>query len=100
MAKLVAKSSFESASFPARCLLQLIAFYRYAISPLLPARCRFYPTCSAYAVEAIQKHGALKGGSLTVKRLCKCHPWGEHGVDMVPDPDPQDSSSNCCQRKP
>ncbi|WP_084644782.1 membrane protein insertion efficiency factor YidD [Oceanobacter kriegii] len=83
---------------PAKALLWLVGVYRYAISPLLPSRCRFYPTCSAYAVEAIQKHGALKGSQLTARRLCKCHPWGTHGVDLVPEPN--SSPSNCCQRKP
>ena len=58
-----------------RFLLALIRFYRCAISPYTPASCRFNPTCSAYAQEAIQKYGACKGGFLALKRFCKCHPF-------------------------
>ncbi|ELA09210.1 hypothetical protein MOMA_02355 [Moraxella macacae 0408225] len=67
-------------------LFGLIVFYRYAISPLLPARCRFYPTCSAYGLEAVRLHGGVYGGWLTVCRICRCHPWGGFGVDFVPLP--------------
>ncbi len=63
----------------------LIKVYRYAISPYLPANCRYYPTCSAYASEALQKHGPVKGSWLTVKRLGRCHPWGGQGYDPVPE---------------
>lgn len=62
-----------------------IRFYRLFISPLLPPACRFYPTCSAYALEAILRHGPIKGGWLAFKRLCRCHPWGGSGYDPVPD---------------
>ena len=58
-----------------KLLLSLIAFYRHHISPHTPPSCRFRPTCSAYAYEAINKYGAIKGGWLAVKRLCKCHPF-------------------------
>lgn len=61
-----------------------IRFYQLCISPHLPASCRYTPTCSQYAVEAITKHGVLKGTALTLKRLAKCHPWGGHGYDPVP----------------
>lgn len=54
------------------------------ISPFMNPVCRFSPTCSQYGVEAIKKHGALKGGWLTIKRICSCHPWGRHGYDPVP----------------
>jgi len=64
--------------------LFLIKFYQKAISPLLGPRCRFYPTCSEYARQAITKYGALQGGILTVKRLSKCHPWHEGGYDPLP----------------
>lgn len=66
-------------------LLFLIRFYQRCISPAFPARCRFRPTCSAYAMEAITKYGALKGGWLAVKRICRCHPF-YHGdiYDPVP----------------
>lgn len=58
-----------------RLLLFLIGFYRRHISPSTPPSCRFTPTCSQYAQEAIQKHGAAKGGYLALKRICKCHPF-------------------------
>lgn len=65
--------------------LQLpIRFYRRWISPLKPPTCRFYPTCSAYALEALEVHGAAKGSWLAVKRICKCHPFHPGGVDPVP----------------
>ena len=65
-------------------MLGAIAVYRKAISPFLPAACRFYPTCSAYAAEAVRRHGAWRGGLLSVKRLARCHPLCEGGVDPVP----------------
>ena len=65
-------------------LLALVRFYRAAISPFRPPCCRFTPTCSAYAVEALRKYGPLKGGWLTLKRLSRCHPWGGSGYDPVP----------------
>ena len=65
-------------------LLILIKFYRHSISPLLPPACRFTPTCSQYALEAIQKYGPFKGLWLTIKRLLRCHPWGGSGYDPVP----------------
>jgi len=67
-----------------RALLRLIGFYSRAGSPALPARCRFYPTCSAYAAEAIARHGAGRGTWLAVRRLAKCAPWHPGGVDLVP----------------
>ena len=54
------------------------------ISPLFSSRCRYIPTCSEYGVKAIKKHGALKGGYFTLKRILSCHPWGGHGHDPVP----------------
>ncbi len=68
----------------AKMMMLLIRFYQYAISPLIPPRCRFTPTCSQYAVEAVQKHGALKGGWLALKRIARCHPFGGSGHDPVP----------------
>lgn len=65
-------------------LLGLIRFYQYAISPLLPPRCRYSPTCSQYAVLALQKYGVFKGGWLAIKRICRCHPWGGCGHDPLP----------------
>jgi putative membrane protein insertion efficiency factor len=61
-----------------------IRFYQWVISPMLPAACRYQPTCSAYAVEAIERHGILAGGWLALRRLLRCHPWGGSGFDPVP----------------
>ena len=68
-----------------KILLALIAFYRNCISPMLPPTCRYTPTCSQYAIEALQKHGPLKGLYLAVRRILRCHPWGGHGYDPVPE---------------
>ena len=65
-------------------LLGGLRLYKLLISPLLPAACRFEPTCSQYAAEAIAKHGAIRGVSLAVGRLLRCHPWGSSGFDPVP----------------
>ncbi|MFZ2855699.1 MAG: membrane protein insertion efficiency factor YidD [Rhodocyclaceae bacterium] len=65
-------------------LLALIRIYQYAISPLLGRRCRFFPSCSEYTAEALQKHGALKGARLGLKRISRCHPWNPGGFDPVP----------------
>lgn len=62
----------------------LIRFYQAAISPLFPPTCRYTPTCSAYAVDALKKHGPFKGGWLALRRIMRCHPWGGHGHDPVP----------------
>lgn len=67
-----------------RILLALIGAYRLLLSPVLGASCRFYPTCSAYAAEAIETHGALRGTWLALKRIAKCHPWHPGGLDPVP----------------
>jgi len=64
--------------------LLLVKFYQMAIRPLLPNACRYTPSCSAYATEAIQKYGAIKGLWLGLKRILRCHPWGGHGYDPVP----------------
>lgn len=64
-------------------LIGLIRLYQKLISPLFPARCRFYPTCSAYAVQAVERYGVLRGGWLTARRLSKCHPWHPGGYDPV-----------------
>ena len=69
-----------------RALLAAIRFYSRAISPALPPRCRFYPTCSAYAAEAVERHGAARGTWLAVRRLVKCAPWHPGGVDPVLPP--------------
>jgi putative membrane protein insertion efficiency factor len=69
---------------PRRLLLGLIDFYRKGISPLTPPSCRFTPTCSAYAREAIERFGAIRGGWLFLKRFARCHPFGGYGFDPVP----------------
>ena len=66
------------------CLIASIRFYRFAISLLLGHCCRFEPSCSAYAIDAIKQYGCLKGGYLAVRRLLRCHPWHPGGVDPVP----------------
>ncbi len=63
-----------------------IRLYQLLISPVLPHSCRYLPTCSAYALEAIEVHGVLRGGWLALRRLCRCHPWGGSGYDPVPPP--------------
>ena len=67
-----------------RLFILPIRFYQRNISPLLPPACRFTPTCSQYAVEALQKHGPIKGLYLAIRRILRCHPWGGSGYDPVP----------------
>lgn len=67
-----------------RIALGLIRFYQLAISPYTPPSCRYIPTCSQYGYEAIMKHGLIKGGLLTAKRLLRCHPFSRGGIDPVP----------------
>lgn len=85
-------------------LIGLVRGYQLLISPLLGPTCRYYPSCSAYAVQALQVHGAVKGTWLAVRRLLRCHPWSPGGVDHVPPrrghgPDhPQDDSPTRAER--
>jgi hypothetical protein len=67
-------------------LLAAVRAYQLLVSPLLPPSCRFLPSCSDYAMEAIGRHGALRGGGLALWRLARCHPWGGSGYDPVPPP--------------
>jgi putative membrane protein insertion efficiency factor len=71
-------------SAAARVLALPIRAYRLLLSPWVGHSCRFEPTCSAYALEALERHGALRGGWLAVRRLARCHPWGGAGIDDVP----------------
>ncbi len=74
---------------PAAYLLSLpVKAYRLVLSPYVGHGCRYQPTCSAYALDALDRHGALKGGWLTAKRICRCHPLGGSGYDPVPGADP------------
>lgn len=79
----IRKTSFIKRFFVFLVLLP-IKFYQYCLSPLKPPTCRYTPTCSQYAIEAIRKHGPAKGLILAVKRLFRCHPWGGSGYDPVP----------------
>ena len=70
-------------------LISLIRVYRYFLSPWLGAHCRFHPSCSCYAMEAIERHGAARGSLYALKRLCSCHPWHAGGFDPVPELSPE-----------
>ena len=69
----------------ARIVATPVHLYRATFSPLVGMSCRYHPTCSAYALEALEKHGAFKGTYLAVRRIMRCHPWGGSGIDNVPD---------------
>lgn len=69
----------------AHILSAAIRVYRRVLGPLLPRSCRFEPTCSAYALEALRIHGALRGSALALKRIARCHPWNPGGIDRVPE---------------
>jgi hypothetical protein len=69
-----------------RILKGIVRGYQLFISPVFPSNCRFYPTCSHYSMEALEKHGAIKGLWLSLRRIGRCHPWNEGGVDLVPEP--------------
>lgn len=75
-------------------LIGLIRGYQLMISPYFPPSCRYHPTCSSYAIEALQQHGAFRGSWLTLKRILRCHPWSEGGYDPVPGSDtPSDNTT-------
>lgn len=69
----------------ARALAAPVRAYRLALSPWVGRHCRYLPTCSAYALEALERHGGLRGGWLALRRIARCHPWGCSGLDPVPD---------------
>lgn len=71
-------------SIARRIAILPILGYRYLISPFTPMSCRFHPTCSSYAAEALEQHGVVRGGGLALRRLARCHPWGAAGYDPVP----------------
>lgn len=68
-----------------KILIALVRAYQLTLSPLLGPRCRFLPTCSNYAIDALRQHGALRGASLALRRIGRCHPWGGQGADPVPE---------------
>jgi hypothetical protein len=81
---------------PARLLVVLLRGYQTYVSPAFPPVCRFHPTCSSYAIEALQRHGALRGSWLTLRRLLKCAPWHPGGIDPVPArPDHHEEQARC-----
>ena len=87
---------------PATALRLIIRGYQLVLSPLLGPRCRFAPSCSAYAAEAIGRHGAIAGGWLAIKRIARCHPWGGSGFDPVPESltaghGVHSSTGHCCR---
>ena len=82
--KLKVQKGFEGMDILQKVFFALIVFYRYLISPFLPPACRFYPTCSDYALGCITKYGGLKGGLLAAKRILRCHPFNPGGFDPVP----------------
>lgn len=67
-------------------LIGIVRLYQLILSPYLPDSCRYHPTCSQYGIEALSRHGAIKGIWLTIKRIARCHPWGGGGYDPVPEP--------------
>lgn len=74
-------------------LVFLLRAYQLVLSPMLGQNCRFYPSCSHYAIEALRSHGAARGSVLTLRRVCRCHPWNEGGLDPVPPPPPHSHSA-------
>lgn len=80
-ARTVYKTILKLLAFP---FILIIKMYQLLLSPILPANCRYQPTCSHYAVEALKKYGIFKGGWLGIKRISRCHPWGSSGYDPVP----------------
>jgi hypothetical protein len=71
-----------------KLLILIIRTYQVALSPMLGNCCRFYPSCSSYCIQAVERHGCLRGIILGVRRLCRCHPFNPGGVDLVPEPAP------------
>ena len=71
-----------------QALVAALRFYKRFVSPFLPAACRYYPSCSEYAMESIERHGSLRGAWLALCRLARCHPWSKGGFDPVPGPRP------------
>ncbi|MES2319213.1 MAG: membrane protein insertion efficiency factor YidD [Pseudomonadota bacterium] len=79
-----------------KLLVWILRAYQLLLSPMLGQNCRFYPSCSNYAIEAIRTHGAGRGSWLAARRVCRCHPWNEGGADPVPPVQHKNSSSAAC----
>jgi uncharacterized protein len=79
-------------------VIALIRLYQLVVSPMRPPTCRFYPSCSAYALTAIERFGIARGSWLATRRLLRCHPWNPGGVDHVPHPDPAHTSGRCTRQ--
>jgi putative membrane protein insertion efficiency factor len=79
-----------------RLFVWLLRGYQLLVSPMFGPTCRFYPTCSNYAIEAVRTHGAARGAWLAMRRVCRCHPWHDGGVDLVPPRAQQHPSSTAC----
>jgi putative membrane protein insertion efficiency factor len=79
-----------------KLLVWILRAYQLVLSPMLGQNCRFYPSCSSYAIEALQVHGAARGSLLAARRVCRCHPWNEGGVDPVPPKADKNSSPTAC----
>jgi putative membrane protein insertion efficiency factor len=80
----------------ARMMILVARGWQLSFSVILPPTCRFAPSCSAYAIEAIERHGPIKGGALALRRILRCHPWGGSGFDPVPGPETITKSRPCC----
>ena len=74
-------------SIPSALIIGLARFYQLLVAPVIPQTCRFHPTCSGYAIEAVRTHGAFRGGWLALRRIARCHPWSAGGYDPVPEGD-------------
>jgi putative membrane protein insertion efficiency factor len=79
-----------------RLLVWVMRMYQLILSPMLGQNCRFYPSCSSYAIEALRVHGAARGSLLSLRRVCKCHPWNDGGVDLVPPARGEQDSPTAC----
>lgn len=93
MAAEVTARQHPATGLGARALAALVRGYQLTLSPWLGPRCRYEPTCSAYAITALQRFGAVRGTVLSAKRILRCHPWGASGYDPVPDSTPEDDAS-------
>jgi len=83
------RSGMKSPSLASQFLILLVRIYQVTLSPFMGGHCRYQPTCSKYAIEALRDHGAFRGGWLAFKRVARCHPWGGSGWDPVPENRPK-----------